>query len=488
MVTRRSAHGRFSSKWQYVAGGVVLFAMALLMNTGLFSAPTFAAQTVPYKINYQGRLTNSSGTPMADGQYNMTFRLFSAGSGGTASWTEVHDTTNRVTVTGGQFAVQLGGVTALSPSTFTSQPLYFEVELPTPATATCSTAACASYTEGPMTPRQPLASAAYAMNADTLDGYDSSNFILSNANNTFTGTNLFKNSSNSATAFGVQKSDGTSLMNVNTTTGAVSLGYNTTTLNPDMTLTSTGSVGIGTTTPGSTLEVDGSALFKSPTSSTSAFLIQTSGGISLLAADTTNTLVQIGSSTADATAVMLVLDSKNTAGDPTGVAGAMYYNSNIGKFRCYENGAWVNCTGYQNVVTLGSDVINNNATANTIANVTGLSFAVVAGTTYHYSALINYTSAATTTGSRWSISGPATPTTLSYTSTYTSGATTQTVNYASAYDIPAASNTASLTAGNTARIDGVITPSASGTVTVRFASSVANSAITAKAGSTLTWW
>jgi hypothetical protein len=38
-----------------------------------------------------------------------------------------------------------------------------------------------------------------------------------------------------------------------------------------------------------------------------------------------------------------VLNSGTSASDPTGVAGAMYYNSNLGKFRCYENGAWRDC-------------------------------------------------------------------------------------------------------------------------------------------------
>jgi hypothetical protein len=141
------------------------------------------------------------------------------------------------------------------------------------------------------------------------------------------------------------------------------------------------------------------------------------------------------------------------------------------------------------LVTLSADVTNNNAVANTMANVTGLSFSVTAGTTYRFYALVLYTSAATTTGSRWSVSGPAAPTLLSYTSHYPLTATTQTTNNASAYDIPAASNTSSAsTAGNIATIEGVVTPSASGTFTVRFASEVANSAITAKAGSTLEWW
>lgn len=143
---------------------------------------------------------------------------------------------------------------------------------------------------------------------------------------------------------------------------------------------------------------------------------------------------------------------------------------------------------YRNLVTLSADVVNNNSTANTLADVTGLSFAVTAGVTYRFEAMIAYTSAATNTGSRWTINGPASPTLLNYTSTYTITATSQTVNYATAYSIPAASNASSLAAGSIAIIKGIIKPSASGTVVIRFASEVANSAITAKAGSTLEWW
>jgi hypothetical protein len=138
-------------------------------------------------------------------------------------------------------------------------------------------------------------------------------------------------------------------------------------------------------------------------------------------------------------------------------------------------------------VLLTADVTNNNASANTIANVTGLSFAVLSGVTYWFEALIPYTSAATTTGSRWSITGPASPTLLTYRSEYTLTATTFTNNVANAYDAPSASNASSLTAGNLATIWGVIRPSANGTVTMRFASEVASSAIVAKAGAVLLW-
>jgi len=133
-------------------------------------------------------------------------------------------------------------------------------------------------------------------------------------------------------------------------------------------------------------------------------------------------------------------------------------------------------------VILGADVTNNNASANTIADVTGLSFAVVSGGIYWFKFTIPYTSAATTTGSRWAINGPAAPTRLSYTSHYPLTATSETVNYADTYDTPAASNASSLTTGNVAIIEGIIVPSANGTVIARFASEVSSSAIVAKAG------
>jgi hypothetical protein len=140
-----------------------------------------------------------------------------------------------------------------------------------------------------------------------------------------------------------------------------------------------------------------------------------------------------------------------------------------------------------NTVVLSADQTNNNGTANTMEDVTGLSFAVTAGETYWFRFVIAYTAAATTTGSRWAISGPGSPTLLNYTSTYTLTATSNTVNSATAYDIPAASNATSLTAGNIAIIEGIITPSANGTVIARHASEVLSSAIVAKAGSMLQW-
>jgi hypothetical protein len=136
-------------------------------------------------------------------------------------------------------------------------------------------------------------------------------------------------------------------------------------------------------------------------------------------------------------------------------------------------------------VVLGTDVVNNNAVANTMRDVTGLSFSVTANHTYYFHATIFYTAAATSTGSRWSINGPAAVAT--WTSEYSLAATTTTRNAnVLTYDLPAACNATSAAVDkNQADLMGIIKPTADGTVIVRFASEVAGSAITAKAGSVL---
>lgn len=160
-----------------------------------------------------------------------------------------------------------------------------------------------------------------------------------------------------------------------------------------------------------------------------------------------------------------------------------------GRIKTTQDFSVVAATNALNVVALTSDITNNNATANTMQDVTGLSFAVTATQSYWFRASIQYTAAATTTGSRWAINGPASPTFLSYKSEYSLTTTTNTVNEGvAAYDSPAAASASSAATGaNTAIIEGVIRPSTNGTVIMRFASEVSASAIVAKAGSLLEW-
>lgn len=141
-------------------------------------------------------------------------------------------------------------------------------------------------------------------------------------------------------------------------------------------------------------------------------------------------------------------------------------------------------------VVLASDQTNNNAVANTLQDVTGLTFGVTNGKTYYFKAVIKYTAAAATTGSRWTFygTGGATFDEIYISSTYTLTSTSQTVNYVSAINTPAASNASSLTTGNVAIIEGFVRSTNSGSFQLQFASEVSSSAIVAKAGSILQYF
>ena len=152
-----------------------------------------------------------------------------------------------------------------------------------------------------------------------------------------------------------------------------------------------------------------------------------------------------------------------------------------------NQGANASATGMTTVV-LGSDVINNNGVANTIADVTGLSASLTANKMYWFKFVIYYTSAATTTGSRWAVNTSAgTAANLSMVSEYSLTTTTTTRNaLIQAFDSPSAANaTSATTTNNMAILEGYFIPTANCTFIARFASEVLSSAITAKAGSVL---
>lgn len=374
-----------------------------------------AATTLPTKMNFQGRIANSSNNVLANGTYNMKFRIYNALTSGTLQWSEdrLVSASQGVTVTNGQFSVQLGDISSLPASIFTSNSLYFEVELPTPATATSSSP---SWTEGAMTPRNQLATSAYAYNAETLDGIDSDSFAKIGSANAFTAAN----SVNVSNANALQVKNGsTNLFNVDTSGSIVTIGASDTTGALLVLDTKTDS-GDPTGTNGgiyynsntgkfrcyeastwkdciivpptvalqTAYDNDASGVADIVTSSaaktfrfkagsgfdaTTLFDIQNAAGTSLFVVDSSNGRVQIGTSTADATATVLVLDTKNTAGDPTGVDGAMYYNSSLLEYRCYGNGAWrpcLNSTTANTSVPAGNSVTNTTTETNFASNVT----------------------------------------------------------------------------------------------------------------------
>jgi hypothetical protein len=157
-----------------------------------------------------------------------------------------------------------------------------------------------------------------------------------------------------------------------------------------------------------------------------------------------------------------------------------------GQIHYTEGAGWSTTTpttvGVTFTLIAPSDVAN--AAADTLANFTGLTFAVVTGRTYRFRAVCEYTADATTSGSRWTVNGPA-MTRIAYSSRYPLTTTTQTLNNGlGALQLPAAASaTTAATVGNIALVEGFFTPSADGTFAVQFAAEAGT--ITGKAGSTL---
>lgn len=211
--------------------------------------------------------------------------------------------------------------------------------------------------------------------------------------------------------------------------------------------------------------------------------------LSVYNADTVNATVTIK---------MVVNASDYILFKPTLATGEkLEYNSGDG-FMCFDSQGRIKnvSTSNQNIATVNSlntvvqaaDVANANGTANTLADVTGMSFSVTATYTYWFRYVFWYSCAATTTGSRWTVNGPAV-TTLAYHSQVSLTTTGDSFNTgAAAWQLPSGTSASSpFTTGNIAIIEGYVTPSADGTVIAQFSSEVSASAITALKGSTLQW-
>lgn len=131
--------------------------------------------------------------------------------------------------------------------------------------------------------------------------------------------------------------------------------------------------------------------------------------------------------------------------------------------------------------------VSSSALANTLVDVTGLSFPVDANKTYGFRFVIPFTSGNALNGSRWGVNGP-TATSLYLTSQYTLTTTSQTVNFVSSYDSPAAANASSINGVNMAFLEGVVKASAAGNVIARFAGELASNVVLVKAGANVTYW
>ena len=136
----------------------VLVVMILPIFAVFFSVALVAYAQINPQITFFGTLNNLTATPQ-NGSFDMVFRFYDAPAAGTLLDTSTHTAGNGnpVTVTNGEFTVQLGSGAgnALDGVDFNTATIYVGLTVGG---------------DSEMTPRQRLAAAPYAFNSDTLDG------------------------------------------------------------------------------------------------------------------------------------------------------------------------------------------------------------------------------------------------------------------------------------------------------------------------------
>jgi len=87
---------------------------AILFIAALLLVPCLAQADIAEIMSYQGVLRDASGSPVADGSYDVSFRIYDVETGGTALWTELQ----ALTATGGIINAHLGSVVTLTTLEF----------------------------------------------------------------------------------------------------------------------------------------------------------------------------------------------------------------------------------------------------------------------------------------------------------------------------------------------------------------------------------
>jgi len=127
----------------------------LTMLLILAFVPAIGGAGVPNLLNYQGRLTDSLGYVVPDGNYSVTFRIYDDSLGSTALWTEGQ----LLTVKDGLFAVILGSVVSFNVTTFSDSVRWLGIQVGL---------------DQEISPREKLVSVPFAKEAEHADISESS--------------------------------------------------------------------------------------------------------------------------------------------------------------------------------------------------------------------------------------------------------------------------------------------------------------------------
>jgi hypothetical protein len=130
----------------------VRFTTVLLNCLIVAVATTAALASVPQLMNYQGRLTNGSGTPIASTTLTVAFSIYEAPAGGTVRWA---DTLNVTTDANGMFSILLGSVNPIPDTAFTAAECWLGIKVGA---------------DPEMAPRARLVSVPYSYRVKSVDG------------------------------------------------------------------------------------------------------------------------------------------------------------------------------------------------------------------------------------------------------------------------------------------------------------------------------
>ncbi|MEO5950615.1 MAG: hypothetical protein ABIQ04_04160 [Candidatus Saccharimonadales bacterium] len=166
----------------------VMLMIVALITTLLFASVTHAAPGISKTISFQGRLMTAAGAVVADGHYNMQFKIYQDGTGatagnpgGTLKWTETYNNNggiDGVDVKNGFFSVTLGSVNPFGTSVDWNQDTLFlsmNVAGKAAACTTFGTAPCAA--DGEMLPMKRITATPFSLNSGAVGGKTADNFV-----------------------------------------------------------------------------------------------------------------------------------------------------------------------------------------------------------------------------------------------------------------------------------------------------------------------